>query len=260
MPFVRASSLSFSKDELVVAVTYGTFGSHIGIGFHSAKEGAKLLHLASHIKLITEDFPPVLPACWIGIVVSLPASASKQLVAIIRCVSKRLPHINYGINFLAARGSFDSSGRYKAPKGSDGLTCATFVSTIFSDFRLPLIQESTWQPNPENAAWGAAICDWLRDRCKADPDHVEAVRRNINGLRVRPEEVAVAAETPFPSRPVDFVVATANAPAVMAVLDQACLTPKATIATGAYTPDDPEIKPADPALEPSIPKSLNSEP
>ena len=220
MSFAPANTLSFTKEELVVAVCRGNFGSHIGIAFHSAKEGMKLLHLRSHLDLKTDDFPPERPNCWVATVINLPAPLSKQMVAIVRSVSKRLPHINYGINFLAAAGSFDAQGHYKAPKGSDGLTCSTFVSTIFRDSKIPLIQEHTWESSPENIAWGEAICEWLSHH--ADESHVEAVKRNIKGLRVRPEEVAAAADTPFPNRPVIFSLAKASAPAVMVSLKEAC--------------------------------------
>lgn len=222
MPYVQASGLSFPKDKLAVAVTHGAFGNHIGIAFHSAKEGVKLLHLASHINLRTDDFSEELPKKWVSSVVDLPASVSIQMVAIVRSLAKRLPHINYGINVIAAAGSFDSTGRYKAPKGSDGLTCATFVSTIFHDFRLPLIQEETWLPSPENAQWGIMVYEWLRDKCNADEAHLEAVRQNINGLRVRPDEVAAAADIPFSQRPVNFEIATKGAPAVLAALQAIC--------------------------------------
>lgn len=214
MPYCSARELAFSKDQLAIGFSYGGLGGgHIGIAFHSAKDGAKLLHLCAHLRLQTDDFPPSTPECWVATVVELPASASKQFVAIIRAISKRLPKINYGINFLAAPGSFNAQGHYKAPKGSDGLTCATFVSTIFRDLRFPLIVETTWKPDPKNIKWGEDVYSWLLDS-KADPDHLEAVKRNIIGLRIRPDEVAAAADILLQDRPVSFEIASVNAPLV----------------------------------------------
>ncbi len=218
MPYCSASELAFSKDQLVIGFTDGSLGGgHIGIAFHSAKEGMKLLHLCAHLRLQTDDFPPNSPEFWVATIVELPSAASKQLVAIIRAISKRLPKINYGLNFLAASGSFDAQGHYKAPKGSDGLTCATFVSTVFRDLRCPLILETTWKPEPKNIEWGEAVYAWLVNS-KADPTHLAAVKGNIVGLRIRPDEVAAAADIERKDRPVIFEVASANAPLVQQAL------------------------------------------
>ncbi len=214
MPYCSTREFTFSKDQLAIGFTSSSMGGgHIGIGFHSAKEGPKLLHLCAHLQLQTDDFPPSTPACWIATTVELPEVASKQLVAIVRAISTRLPEINYGINFLAAPGSFNENGRYKPPKGSDGLTCATFVSTIFRDLRFPLVTETTWQPHQKNIAWGENVYNWLAAN-KVDPDHLKAVKGSIKGLRIRPDEVAAAADMPLTDRPITFEIASENAPIV----------------------------------------------
>ena len=220
MSFARGKDLELSKTQVAVAITHGRFGSHTGVVFHTAKDGLQIVHLKFHKMLTPEPFPP-LTHCWIACVVTIPEPASKQLVAFVRAVAKRLPQINFGINFLAAKGSFDNSGRYSPPRGSDGLTCATFVTELFRWASLPLITEETWQPRHENIDWGEAVCKEL-ERVGADAHHTASVRRNINGLRVRPEEVAAAANMEYVARPVDYQTAFAGAPAVMASLHSHC--------------------------------------
>src|SRR2546423_405161 len=111
-------------------MSHGAFDGHIGLAFHSKDEGSQLLHLRFHRDLKVEPFPPVSP-CWIACVAQMPLLTSRHLVGIVRYIAKRLPIINFGVNFIAAKGSFSLTGEYNAPAGSDGLTCATFITEIF---------------------------------------------------------------------------------------------------------------------------------
>jgi hypothetical protein len=229
MAYVHSAALEFPKEKAAIAVSRGTFGSHLGIAFHSVKDGVQVLHLRTHLKLSAETFDAS-NMCWVASPVDLPPKASVQIVSIIRGLAKRKPSIPYGLNFLKSSGSFDSNGHYKAPKGSNGLTCATFVSTLFSDMRAPLIQPATWQPTDENRAWGEGVCKFLEGQ-GVPADHVAAVRGNVDGLRVRPEEVAVAADVPRADLPIDFTRASGAAPLVMEALHAACpLNPASAIA------------------------------
>lgn len=220
MAYVHSEALNFPKEKAALAVSRGTFGSHLGIAFHSVKDGVQVLHLRTHLTLSVETFEAS-KMCWVASPVDLPLKASAQVVSIIRGLARRKPNIPYGLNFLKANGSFDSNGHYKAPKGSNGLTCATFVSTLFSDLRAPLIQAATWRPTEENRAWAEDVCKFL-ERQHVPADHITAVRGNVDGLRVRPEEVAVAADVPCADLPIDFNRASEAAPKVMDVLYAAC--------------------------------------
>lgn len=229
MAYVHSAALEFPKEKAAIAVSRGTFGSHLGIAFHSVKDGVQVLHLRTHLKLSAETFDAS-GLCWVASPVDLPPKASVQVVSIIRCLAKRKSSIPYGLNFLKSSGSFDSNGNYKAPKGSNGLTCATFVSTLFSDMRAPLIQAATWQPTDENRAWAEGVCKFLEGQ-GVPADHIESVRGNVDGLRVRPEEVAVAADVPRADLPIDFTRASGAAPKVMEALHAACpLNPASAIA------------------------------
>ena len=225
MAYLRHDALEIAKDCPFIAITFGSFGSHLGVAFQSAKDGVQVLHLAGHYELRTDTFPPI-GQCWIAAPVLLPPLAAKAIVGVIRSLSKRTPKIPYRLNFLKANGSFDSSGGYKAPKGSLGLTCATFITTLFDDLRAPLVKQETWLNKSENTKWAQAVCDALARSGKVCHDHIEAVKSNIDGLRIRPEEVAVAAETPFTNRPIDYWSASSNAHLVMQELISSCTVPQ----------------------------------
>lgn len=205
MAYVDAKAFAFSKDQIVVALSPGLFGGHLGVAFHSP-HGPKLLHLAFHRKVVTEDFPPT-RACWIAAAAKVHPINAKFVGAVVKAISENKPEVNFGLNIFASNGSFDHKGNYTAPPGSDGLTCATFVAQIFADAGLPIVDITTWKPRDEDIAWGNAVCDELRD-ANATQEHIDTVRANITGLRVRPEEVAYAAVTsPWP---VDFSIASSG--------------------------------------------------
>ena len=203
MAFTNVLGVPFNREQIAILISPGQFGGgHIGIGFHSAKAGPQVLHLAWHQRLLTESIPMELKACWIADAFPAPPSASKQIVAMVRAISVRTPSINFGINFISAKGSFATNGAYKPPKGSDGLTCATFVVEVLRACAVNLLKIDNWQTTEANVAWGNAVCAHLA--AVAEPSHVEAVRKNINGLRVIPFEVAGAATLGPRSWPADF--------------------------------------------------------
>jgi hypothetical protein len=224
MAYLRHDALEIAKDCPFIAITFGSFGSHLGVAFQSANDGVQVLHLAAHYDLRTDTFPPP-GQCWIAAPVLLPPLTAKAIVGVIRSLAKRTPKIPYGLNFLKANGSFDSSGRYKAPKGSLGLTCATFITTLFDDLRAPLVKQDTWQEQPANTKWAHAVCDSLARSGNVSHEHIEAVKSNIDGLRIRPEEVAVAADAPYTTKPIDYWSASSNAHSVMQVLIDSCPVP-----------------------------------
>jgi hypothetical protein len=223
MAFSPLGGIPFSKDQIAIAIAHSPFRSgHTGIAFHSVKHGPQVLHLAWHKRLDVEAIPTELKACWVADPLPTPPSASKQVVAIVRSVATRLPEINYATDFIAAKGSFDNNGAYKPPKGSKGLTCASFVVEVLRGCRINLVKEDTWQSSEENVFWANAICDHL---ATTDAAHAEAVRKNINGLRLTPFEVAGASVSGPKTWPLDFNTARQYAPAVISALCKLCPPP-----------------------------------
>lgn len=219
MSFVNARDLPFAEDRIAVAMQRTQSGHHLGLIFTTKKEGTQLLHLKFHKDMSVEAFPDPMGPCWIAAFVDIPPAASKALISIVRSVAAKKIPVPFGLNFLAAKGSINAKGGYAAPKGSDGLTCATYVVEIFRGASIALVDETTWEANEENKKWEESICQVLAR--KADAAHVAAVRQNINGLRIRPEEVAAVAQKPA-KRPVPYDVAVAGALVVVAHLNRIC--------------------------------------
>jgi hypothetical protein len=163
-----------------------------------------------------------LKACWISSPLNIPSGASKAIVALARTVASRGATINYGINFIAAQGSFSANGTYKPPKGSDGLTCATFVVELLRAGKVDLVKSSDWKAYEANVAWANLVCQYLEKTVNIDMDHINAVRSNINGLRMRPFEVAGAAGIDPRCWPVDFEDVQAPAADVANQLRNTC--------------------------------------
>lgn len=222
MPFESLDAATFTRDQVAIAFTRGTYGSgHIGIAFHTPNDGTQVTHLAWHKQLEVNTIPQEVRGCWACATVSLPPSASKQLVAVVRAVSKKKPQINYGLGAIAAKGSFTANGSYKPPRGSDGLTCTTFVVEVFRAAAIPLVNYHNWPADPANVQWGESVCRDLAQR-GASQDHVDAVRKNVGGLRVMPYEAVGAALLPPNQRPATHADVQAGATSASTALNTIC--------------------------------------
>lgn len=225
MAFANLTSVPFSTGQVAIACSHSQIGAgHIGIGFHSAKSGPQILHLAWHQKLLVDRIPDSLQTCWAAEPLSIPPLASKQIVAFVRTVAARTPKVSYGCNFISSRGSFAANGSYKPPKGSTGLTCASFVLEVLRGASVNLVNDSTWLPDHANEVWAHQVCEHLA-RTGADGDHIEAVRRDINGLRLRPFELAGAAQLDSNMWPANFSAVQEPAQSVEASLHGICSVP-----------------------------------
>jgi hypothetical protein len=217
-------SIPFSRDQLAIALSDSPMGAgHIGIAFHSAKDGPQVLHLAWHVRLEVDAIPHELKTCWAAFALPLPPVASKQVVAVTRSIARRKALIPYGINFVASQNSFTANGAYSPPKGSNGLTCASFVLEVLRASRIDLIKSASWRSDPLNVQWGEQVCASLSRA--APTEHVEAVRRDISGIRLRPAEVAGAAMLGAKQWPADFEQVQEPASQVWAELNTVCPRP-----------------------------------
>ncbi len=200
-----ATEITWTRDTVGVGIYHGTLGTHIGIVFHNG-QSTQIVHLAWHLKLCEESFPK---PNWLAAVIDLPATVTPQVVSLLRKLCKRYPitqdrpdGVTYGLNLVAGRGAFRATGAYKPGKDCDGFTCASFVAEVFRHFGLELVRLDTMLGSPRNHAWAEAIICMLT-AYKATPEHIDKVRRSVNGTRLRPEDVCAAIEVPAAYRPVD---------------------------------------------------------
>jgi hypothetical protein len=226
MSLANLTDVPFTQDQVAVAVSHSLMGAgHVGIGFYSVKDGPQVLHLAWHRKLAVDRVPTELNDCWAAEPCNLPQSAGRQLVAFVRAVAKRGATINYAVDFIASKGAFSPNGTYKPPKGSQGLTCASFVLEVFRGAGISLVRSETWRADPANVEWGNRVCDQLEKDSNVDANHVEAVRKTVSGFRLRPFEVAGACRLTPKGLPVSFDTVQALATQVEAELPTICSYP-----------------------------------
>jgi hypothetical protein len=260
MMLVPQADLELNKSSIAVAISPGVFGGHLGVVFESANEGRKLLHLEFHLVLRTAPFPPKVlrdsavpvdasahiasairqasgnagheaaqipveqqqpKSCWLASIVDLPEQVSKVVVGVARAVSKKGSKIHFGTDFIAAKGSFDAAGSYKAPRGSQGLTCASFVNELFYAAGISLVRPETWEELEGFEAWKKGVIKLLKLK-GAEQGHIEAVANSKSKLRLRPEELAGAAASPNSERPMSFAQAQRVAAKVVEQIEASC--------------------------------------
>jgi len=206
----------FDQDELVVAICRGaTPEGHTGLAFFDESNGLIVCHLVDHRALRLDAARPE----WLIQRLGLGPLIGKQLVAYAREVVKwasQLNNIDYGVDFLAARGSFLAGGEYVPPLGEPGLTCASFVVEVLRGMQVELVDERTWKPTLYNADWQESVADIFARRaaaaevqnrfhdarvCRA---RVAAISKPLTGLRLMPTEVIGAASMGRPAWPVTF--------------------------------------------------------
>lgn len=162
-----------------------------------------MTHLAWHQRLMSNSLDDASPF-YLAAHIALDQLNAKSLAGILDNLADAAPAIPYGINWIGALGSFDSEGRYTPPTESCGLTCATFVSEVLSGAGLDAVLPDTWQPRPDDVAWGEFICAQLERTRSVSRAHVENVRKHIGALRLRPEEICGAGAVPHASWPLAF--------------------------------------------------------
>jgi hypothetical protein len=90
---------------------------------------------------------------------------------------------------------FNQAGELMLADGL-GLTCSTFVLTLFQSVGVPLVNFEGWQRREDDDARHEALLDMMRCGIPASridpapPEHVERVRAELPCIRVRPEEAA----------------------------------------------------------------------
>jgi hypothetical protein len=75
-----------------------------------------------------------------------------------------------------------------------GMTCSTFVLAVFQSVEIRLVNIETWQAREDDVARHESLLKKMRGEEPgfepAPDDHIEQVAKEVNCMRVRPEEVA----------------------------------------------------------------------
>lgn len=168
---------------------------HCGIAFNLQGE-PRVLHLATHNEVLCEkelnDF-----LCWIKpeIHPDLQQVFCTYLEVLGEAVEKGQKDIPYG--FL-----YDDYARIE-PDGTlilagqeCGLTCATFVLTLFHSQGFDLVDLNSWNSRDEDRSWFYQIISYFIDKFftkgKMSLYHIKRLLSEVGCPRFRPEEIAVS--------------------------------------------------------------------
>lgn len=168
---------------------------HVGLVYRDG-DTIWMLHLAWHFQL--ERQAPHLADGWVNPNVS--NRRLRQVAAICRLAWSENADGRIPFGFSPPNDSLDgATGRFLLSAAGFGLTCATFVLSVFHAAGIPVVRYSTWPTDRlEDRAWQAQIVGLL-EKHGADPAHIAGVASDIGSVRFRPEEVAGAASlTPWP--------------------------------------------------------------
>jgi hypothetical protein len=197
MAYALAAEVELGDDQLAVAITRGLLGTHLGVAYRDEAGQAKLFHLGWHKRLIIEPFPK---EDWLASIIGLGTLASAQAVACVRGMAEKFGNKSsedapeYGINLLAGHGAITSEGDYNPGPDCDGFTCSSIIAEIFCQTGFSIVDLESWPSTRKNEIWGTAVVCLLSKLGGVSEEHVEKVKNNICGTRLRPEELAAAAE------------------------------------------------------------------
>lgn len=196
--------MSFKTNDLFV-----NSGSIIGISVGHSANGFlhnKLLinynnkvneiHLAFHHSFVCSD-KIVDDGSYIWEMPKIPESRLKSLAArclkIIKTQKGNNNLLPYALGYQNIR-KFDKAGVYSSfsQNSEYGMTCATFILTIFNSVGLNLLDWENWQDREEDAEWFSTLIRILQVgvyRGTVTHDHFVNVTSERNCAKIRPEEV-----------------------------------------------------------------------
>lgn len=202
MPIARQSDNPFpaSERELGIAIMRIAAGqNHVGI-VYSLNNEARLCHLAWHY-VLSDD--PLEDHYYWGLF-RLHEHVQSQIAGYVALLKQNNGVIPYGFSYNAP--PFDDQGCYQPMAIGKGLTCATFVMTVFERQGYPLLIKDNWPDRPEDREWKEYILECLRKH--VTPEHLEAAKNDTNAPRFRPEEVvagAISNKPPIPFSSAEFL-------------------------------------------------------
>lgn len=191
MMFQQSDRVSANPSYVGIAIRATPLGErsmHVGLLYRHSSGNVKFAHLAWHNDLRDEPLPAGENYLWAECEALAVDDSLGDFIAnfIEMCaISKEIP---YGPNPPAA--AFDSRGRYTPQSEREGLTCATFVSSVFSGAGFPVVQLGTWESRPDDAIWWTSMMGYLE---KYSPKRAIELGDVAIEFRLRPDEVAVAA-------------------------------------------------------------------
>lgn len=150
---------------------------------------------------------------------------AEELSSFIRSLWRRYQRsMPYSIVTNGVGEFFNLSGEIAVEQAGVGLTCATFLMSVFGVQGYSLLDESDWQRRPGDKAWHQHILNELR-KSGVEEEHVAAQERYVGeAYRYRPEEV-VGCASGYSGVPHPFCAAVAEGERVLGEMRQAGVMP-----------------------------------
>jgi hypothetical protein len=173
---------------------------HIGLLYRiDERESVRILHLKWNRDLESET-PSSSYVCWVR--PEIGADRACAIAALCRRIWKQNQKNQPIFNAGSFKKYFNESGnRIKSPATS-GLTCASFVLSVFDAAKYPLIFDDQWPPAGQE---DEAVLDEYFESLKKDPnttkDDLDAYQAERGNVRFRPLEIAGASTSDtFPAK------------------------------------------------------------
>lgn len=169
---------------------------HVALIYSAPGHDCRLSQLESDYKFI--DCPWDGRFLWRG-TPALDEVDMAVTVALLIDLNKSKPEIPYGFQSSGCTFKWDiATGGYRlSPDGPGvGLTCATFVCTVFNTLSLPLLINEGWPSDrPEDSIWRSSMAGSI----PFSTERLFGIRSATPDPRVRPEEVVSAfGQEPWP--------------------------------------------------------------
>jgi hypothetical protein len=221
MDISRFQFTSQNVTMLAVFIMVHPEGTHTGI-VHRNRQDLFTLDLMWHERLRSEllrdDYPCVVP--------NLEPEEANDVMGMCRLIEARNRNPNpqripYAVGPSSSH--FSRDGELILGDGL-GLTCSTFVLTVFESAAVPLADLTGWVARSDDDERHHQLLQKMTDGIPnfappADPSHVQKVRTCLPCIRVRPEEVAGAALAG--DLPADFATAEAAGHLILLLLSEA---------------------------------------
>lgn len=195
----------YSGGKLAVFISGNERQRHVGFYINEAAQ-PELIHLANHLQLCNDTVEEYERGGAKFLAYECQHFLDEQVEEIVSFVKtvwkKNQNNVPYGIGSDNFALFFDGEGQVANRNPGTGLTCATFLMSIFASQLYPVIDESSWQNRADDKDWQEIVLSWLA-RYPQLADHVAEQRKSVGvAYRYRPEEVAACSalydDTPFP--------------------------------------------------------------
>lgn len=165
---------------------------HCGISF-DLNSNEKVLHLRTHNDLVCDNGLDNFQ-CWIKPHIHMLIQEQMSILCnIIKNRGNQGKNVSYGFLYDGSA-QYSNVGQLTFSSNMSGLTCATFVLTIFHSCGVDLIDVNTWPVRSSDISWQHKIWKLLCGLAQriGIPGLFKHLESELGSPRFRPEEVAVS--------------------------------------------------------------------